>query len=116
MKFHINVPGIHPSSVVIWLLVAIVMLHFVVTAFLLNGLRNNHNEKWLALGSPTLFLNNNIRNNFLVLRFIWSGQAVALGDRTVIALVWAARATLMAFLLLIAACYFAENSGISRLV
>ena len=108
MHLHFGVPGIHPSSAVTWTLVAVIVLHFTVTAFLLNILRNNHNEKWVALGSPTLFFNNSIRNNFLVLRFIWSDQAVALGDGTLVALVWAARILLATFLLIIAGCYYSE--------
>jgi|SRR5579859_1042211 len=46
----------------------------------LARLRTQHPQTWEALGCPTLFLNNSIKNSLAVQRFIWRREYRKLGD------------------------------------
>lgn len=46
----------------------------------LRRLRLKHPETWVALGSPSLILNNSIQNGFAVMRFLWKRQYKSLND------------------------------------
>jgi len=58
---------------------------FVVVIICLNYqllflLRKNHPEKWRELGSPTLVMNNSIKNNLAVLKFLNNQEYLGLKD------------------------------------
>jgi len=44
-------------------------------------LRVNHIEKWKEIGSPTLILNNTIRNNIAILKFLKNKEYLKLHDK-----------------------------------
>ena len=52
----------------------------VLHSYLLRSLRTRHEERWIALGKPSAFLNNSISNGFAVQRFIWQRQYLDLED------------------------------------
>jgi len=56
----------------VWLLLVIWMF---------RRLRSQHAETFAALGSPSLFLNNTPRTNWLFLKFLFQEQWQRLGDR-----------------------------------
>jgi len=56
------------------------ILYLVLVRKLLSRLETNHTATWQELGVPSLFLNNNPRNNLLVLRFLWKRQYLSLQD------------------------------------
>jgi hypothetical protein len=41
---------------------------------LFSYLKAHHPATWMSLGSPTLFLNNSIRNNWVLLKFLFSRE------------------------------------------
>ena len=47
---------------------------------LLNLLRKDHHDVWVKLGSPTLFMNNSIRNGLLVNAFLRKMEYLSLDD------------------------------------
>jgi hypothetical protein len=67
-------------------------------ASLFKRLKASHAPVWEALGSPSLFLNNNIRNNWLVLRWLWTKRYMDLQEPDTIDLAAAVRAVLFTLL------------------
>ena len=61
-------------------LLALFVAGFGLQRAFLARLRKQHPQTWEALGSPTLFLNNSIRNSLAVQRFIWRREYRTLGD------------------------------------
>ena len=57
-----------------------VIAWFVLVSWLFRRLRERHARIYEEMGSPTLFLNNSIRNNWLFMKFLWGGGWRALGD------------------------------------
>jgi hypothetical protein len=51
-------------------------------AWMFRRLRGQHAETFAALGSPSLFLNNTPRTNWLFLKFLFQEQWQGLGDRS----------------------------------
>jgi len=49
----------------------------------LRNLKHNHPTRWHELGEPSLFLNNSLRNNFLVLQFLFRKEYLHLKDHIV---------------------------------
>ena len=70
---------------------AVVVLHLAVAGYLLVHLKRTHPVVWVELGSPSLFWNNSIRNNWLSTKFLWSARHRQLQDETLSRLVWADR-------------------------
>lgn len=50
---------------------------------LLTVLRSRHSEVWKALGSPTLIVNNTLRNSLHMWRFVYGGGYRKLEDQDV---------------------------------
>jgi hypothetical protein len=63
-------------------------------AWIFHRLRNNHSATYEALGSPSLFWNNSLRNNWLFFKFLFRGQWRDLNDPRLAAV---ARATQVLF-------------------
>ena len=59
---------------------AMVPVWFGLSANLLRILRTRHPEKYAALGSPTLIMNNSIANGRSMFRFLWKREDRSLGD------------------------------------
>jgi hypothetical protein len=53
---------------------------FVLVARAFNLLRNTHPATYEKLGSPSLFYNNSIKNNFLFLKFLFQNEFETLND------------------------------------
>jgi hypothetical protein len=47
------------------------LVYLVLIGTLLASLKRDHANVWESLGRPSLFLNNTIRNNVLVLKWLW---------------------------------------------
>ena len=65
---------------------------------LLNRLRLSHTLVWETLGSPSLVLNNNFRNNRLVLGWLWGKKYSDLGDLETVRLATMVRTLLVVLL------------------
>lgn len=46
----------------------------------LRYIKMNHQQQWVELGSPSLFWNNSLRNNYLFLRFLFTRSYVKHSD------------------------------------
>ena len=57
-----------------------ILIWFALAARLFRMLREDHGEVYESLGSPSLFLNSSIRNNWLSLRFLVTGHYRELND------------------------------------
>ncbi len=60
-----------------------ILIWFALAARLFRLLREDHGEVYDTLGSPSLFLNSSIRNNWLSLRFLIAGHYRELDDERV---------------------------------
>ena len=56
---------------------------FGLISLLFRRLRQHHPPTYEAMGSPSLFWNNSLRNNWLFLKFLFSDKSAQLGDPTV---------------------------------
>ena len=74
-----------------------ILVWFALAARLFRLLREDHSEVYESLGSPTLFLNNSIKNNWLSLRFLIAGNFRELGDERVTRLCGFMRIFLVAY-------------------
>jgi hypothetical protein len=79
------------TPILFWPFMVLVLAYLVVTGFFLNYLKRAHHEVWLELGSPTLFLNNSIKNGFLTLRFLYSARHKNLNDPHLTRFIWLIR-------------------------
>ena len=52
----------------------------VATQFFLRYLRLHHRDTWEKLGSPSLVMNNSIRNGLAVTRWLWAKEFLDLED------------------------------------
>jgi hypothetical protein len=48
--------------------------------FLTDYLKKNHVGVWEALGSPSLFINNSIKNNWLFIKFLFKKEYLSVND------------------------------------
>jgi len=65
---------------IFYILAACVMFGFFLHYRFLQTLKSKYPQVWLALGSPSLFLNNSIKNNLSVLRFLNRKEYLGLND------------------------------------
>jgi hypothetical protein len=107
MSFHFPGPTIHPPMGIAWILVALTVLYVVAVILISGYLRDNHEVTWKSLGSPAAF-GGNFGSRILLLGFIWSGRIAALGDPRLAMLAWVSRLATVAFVAIVAACYFSE--------
>ena len=61
-------------------LVVLAAIGFGLSYRFLAYLRNNHREVWAELGSPSLIVNNSIRNSLATMSFMWRKEYLRLGD------------------------------------
>jgi hypothetical protein len=61
-------------------LFAMVAVWFVLISWLFRRLRDHHASTYEAMGSPSLFWNNSMRNNWLFMKFLFGSQWRELGD------------------------------------
>ena len=71
---------------------------FALCAAFFRTLRTRFPAKFDAIGSPSLILNNSIRNNWLSLRFLFSSELHALNDKRLSTLGRIMRAYFFAYL------------------
>jgi hypothetical protein len=76
-------PGRMEMSQNVWfaVLMVAVLIWFVLVSMLYRLLRESHAAVFESLGSPSLFLNNTIKNGLLTLKFLATGSFRELGDR-----------------------------------
>lgn len=67
--------------------------------WLFRRLRCKHPTCYEAIGSPSLFWNNSMRNNWLFMKFVWSSRAGDLGDVAVVRAVRFTRVFIVAHIL-----------------
>ncbi len=68
------------ENILFSILMVAAIIGFVLHNRFLQMLRANHIETWLRLGSPTLFLNNSIKNGLEVQQFLWKREYLDLND------------------------------------
>ena len=90
----------HVARPVVWGLFVAVGIYLVTVGYFMNYLKRTHYETWLGLGSPSIILNNSIRNGLLTLRFLLSAKYKALNDPKLATLVWGIRALFLLCLVL----------------
>ena len=61
-------------------LMAMVFVWFGLCIWVFRRLEHQHPEKYTDMGRPSLFLRNNIQNNWLFLRFLWKSEFDSLSD------------------------------------
>ncbi len=59
----------------------VAIVHVGAVKYVMVRLRERHHQTWVSLGSPSLFVNGNARNAYLVWRFIVFGAHRSLGDQ-----------------------------------
>ena len=64
-------------------LIALAAVWLVLVSWLFRHLRKHHTATYEAMGFPSLFWNNSIRNNWRFLKFLFGSKWRALGDPTV---------------------------------
>jgi hypothetical protein len=62
------------------ILMAMVFIWFGLCIWVFRRLENRHHEKYIELGKPSLFLRNNIQNNWFFIRFLWRAEYSTLND------------------------------------
>jgi hypothetical protein len=72
--------------------------------WLFRRLRCKHPTCYEAIGSPSLFWNNSMRNNWLFMKFLWSPSALELGDTAVVKVVRFLRVWYVSYLILFFGC------------
>ena len=73
------------TAQIVWfgVLFAAILAWFGLASRLIWLLRDSHNDVYESLGSPSLFLNNSIRNNWLGLKFLVTGSYRNIKDNRV---------------------------------
>ncbi len=61
-------------------IIVVVWSWFFMVAWLFRRLRKRHPATYEAIGSPSLFWNNSMRNGWLLLKFLFSSKPQELGD------------------------------------
>ncbi len=79
-------------------LISMVAVWFFVLGWLFHRLANQHATAYRTIGSPTLFWNNSPRNNWLLLRFLFSARHRQLSDKALTNVTRFARAFLIIYL------------------
>ena len=77
-----------------------VVVWFTLITRLFNQLRDKHPVTYENLGSPSLFYNNSIRNNFLFLRFLCKNEFESLDDPPLVKMCRFARIYLSSYMIL----------------
>jgi hypothetical protein len=91
-----EIPAIFIAAWAIMFAAAVVWLATV--AWLFRRLRNNHEAQYESLGSPTLFWNNSLRNQWLLAKFLFGSQWKSLNDPVLATACSIMRAFLCAYL------------------
>jgi hypothetical protein len=63
------------------LLMALAIIWLALILWIFHRLRHRHIATYESIGSPSLFCNNSMRNNWLFFKFLFGGQWRDLGDR-----------------------------------
>lgn len=88
------------------IVLAVVWLTLVLWMF--RRLRTQHAETFEAIGSPSLFWNNSLKNNWLFLKFLFQGQWQQLGDRLLAIGARVMQVLLITYLTLFAVLFFSN--------
>jgi hypothetical protein len=84
-------------------LLAMVAVWFVLISWLFRRLKRQHPAMYERLGSPSLFWNNSIRNNWLFMKFLLGSRWRELGDASVATACRFMRVFLVVYLMLLVA-------------
>ncbi len=76
----------------VWGVLAIAIIYMVSVGYLMNYLKNAHRKIWTDLGSPSIILNNSIRNGLLTLGFMFGSKYRNLNDPKLNKIIWGTRA------------------------
>jgi hypothetical protein len=101
------VAGSHFPPIVVplfGLLLVMVSAWLILCSWLFHRLRARHPSTYESMGSPTLFWNNSVRNNWLFGRFLFTSQWRELDDPAVSRMVPLMRFLLVVYLVLFLAC------------
>ncbi len=76
----------------VWEVLAIAITYMATVGYLMNYLKNAHRKTWIDLGSPSIILNNSIRNGLLTVGFLFGSKYRTLNDQKLNRMIWGARA------------------------
>jgi hypothetical protein len=62
------------------LMMCMVFIWFALIIFVFKRLKKQHSKIYIQLGSPSLFWNNSIKNNFLFMKFLFMRKYLSLND------------------------------------
>jgi RHS repeat-associated protein len=79
--FGFGLEGIVNTETIILILLGILcVVGILFNMFLTDYLKKNHVGVWEALGSPSLFINNSIKNNWLFIKFLFKKEYLSVND------------------------------------
>jgi hypothetical protein len=106
MEAHLN-DTVYVAPPIFLVMAAVVVVYLVMVGYLMNYLKRVHPAKWEELGSPSILLNNSIRNGLSTSGFIFGGKYRQLNDPRLGLIIWAVRALLtLVFTLLVIGLVF----------
>lgn len=76
----------------VWGVLAIAITYMASVGYLMNYLKNAHHKTWIDLGSPSIILNNSIRNGLLTFGFLFGSKYRTLNDQKLNKMIWGTRA------------------------
>jgi len=82
-----------------WGLIVLTVVNFILHGVMLRWLRVDDSSRWDSLGQPTVILNNSIRNQFKVFRFVLGSASRQLGSSRVRTICRAIRIVLLIYLI-----------------
>lgn len=95
-------------------LAAMVFVWFVLCVWVFRRLEKSHAEKYIEMGRPSLFLRNNVENNWLFIKFMWRSEYLALNDVPLARTCKAMKVFVCVYCLLFTFMVFLFFIGISR--
>jgi len=84
----------------VWGVLAVALIYMASVGYLMRYLKDAHHQTWLDLGSPSVFLNNSIRNGLLTFGFLFGGKYRTLNDQKLNRIIWGTRALFVLFVAL----------------
>jgi len=70
------------DNIILSILGVLFVVGIILDAVLLSYLKNRQPQVWQTLGQPSLFLNNSIRNNMSMIKFLWKKEYLGANDST----------------------------------
>jgi hypothetical protein len=73
------------------LLMVMAVTWLVILSWLFGRLRTRHPSTYESIGSPSIFWNNSVRNNWLLWKFLWSSHSRKVDDSAIARIIYVMR-------------------------